>query len=279
MSTPYDAAMKDKVIVITGASAGIGLAVAELAVARGARVVLAARRQAELDAVAARLGDRTIAVVADVTRRADNEMLRDKALAAFGQIDAFVANAGRGISRMVSELTDEDIDDMITVNVKSVLYAIQAVLPHFKERRRGQIVAISSGLSRFPFAPQRSAYSASKAAVNLLMASLRGELRGQGFDDIYATTVMPGIVATDFGKNALHGGVDNAKLPGAQPVSEVAEVIVGVIEKPRAEVYTRPQMRQLAEKYYSADDVSEIEKGFGMPPGAPPPGSPPGAPR
>jgi hypothetical protein len=81
---------------------------------------------------------------------------------------------------------------------------------------------------------------------------------------------MPGVVATDFGKNALHGGVDNAKLPGAQPVSEVAEVIVDVIEKPRAEVYTRPQMRQLAEKYYSADDVAEIEKGFGMPPGSPP---------
>jgi short-subunit dehydrogenase len=261
--------MKDKVVIITGASAGIGLAVAELAVARGARVVLAARRQAELDAAAARLGDRAIAVVADVTRRADNELLRDKALAAFGQIDAFVANAGRGISRMVSELTDEDIDDMITVNVKSLLYAIQAVLPHFKEKKRGQIVAISSGLARFPFAPQRSAYSASKAAVNLLMASLRGELRAQGLDNIYATTVMPGVVATDFGKNALHGGVDNAKLPGAQPVSEVAEVIVDVLEKPRAEVYTRPQMRQLAEKYYSADDVAEIEKGFGMPPGPP----------
>jgi NADP-dependent 3-hydroxy acid dehydrogenase YdfG len=69
--------MKDKVVIITGASAGIGLAVAELAVARGARVVLAARRQAELDAAAARLGDRAIAVVADVTRRADNELLRD----------------------------------------------------------------------------------------------------------------------------------------------------------------------------------------------------------
>jgi len=98
------------------------------------------------------------------------------------------------------------------------------------------------------------------------MASLRGELRAQGFADIHATTVMPGIVATDFGKNALYGGVDNAKLPGAQPVGEVAEVIVDVIEMPRAEVYTRPQMRQLAEKYYSAEDVAEIEKQFGGPP-------------
>ncbi len=259
--------MKDQVIVITGASAGIGAALAELVVQRGGRVVLAARREDELAALAIKLGGsaHAIAVPMDVTRRADNETLRDKALAAFGQIDVFVANAGRGISRMVSELTDADIDEMMTVNFKSVLYGIQAVLPHFKERKRGQIVAVSSGLSRFAFAPQRSAYSASKAAVNLLMASLRGELRAD-YPDIWATTVMPGVVATDFGKNAKHGGVDNSKLPGAQPVGEVAEVIASVIEKPRAEIYTRPQMRQLAEKYFSADDVADIEKTFGMPP-------------
>lgn len=258
--------MKDQVIVITGASAGIGAAVAERVVERGARVVLAARRATELDAFARQLGDRAIAVPTDVTRRADNEQLRDRALAAFGQIDVWIANAGRGISRMVSELTDNDIDEMVAVNIKSVLYGIQAVLPHFKERKRGQIIAVSSGLSRFPFAPQRSAYSAAKAGVNLLMASLRGELRGAGFADIWATTVMPGVVATDFGKNAKHGGVDNAKLPGAQPVGEVADVIAGVIEKPRAEVYTRPQMRELAARYFSAEDVAEIEKGFGAPP-------------
>lgn len=259
--------MKDTVIVITGASAGIGSALAELVVQRGARVVLAARRVDELNALSAKLGgvERALVVPTDVTRRADNEALRDRALAAFGQIDVWVANAGRGISRMVSELSDEDVDDMITVNLKSVLYGIQAVLPHFKERERGQIIAVSSGLSRFPFAPQRSAYSASKAAVNLLMASLRGELR-EAFPQIWATTVLPGVVSTDFGKNALHGGIDNAKLPGAQPVGEVAEVIADVITKPRAEVYTRPQMRQLAEKYFSAEDVSEIEKSFTMPP-------------
>jgi NAD(P)-dependent dehydrogenase (short-subunit alcohol dehydrogenase family) len=263
--------LSDKVVVITGASAGIGLALAELCVQRGARVVLAARRKSELDALASRLGtDKALAVETDVARRADNEALVSQALARFGQIDSFVANAGRGISRLPSELTDADIDDMISLNLKSVLYAIQSCLPHFKQRTRGQIVAISSGLSRFPFAPQRSAYSASKAAVNLLMASLRGELRAQGLTDIHATTVMPGIVATDFGKNALHGGIDNAKMPGAQPVGEVAEVIADVIEKPRAEAYTRPQMRELAEKYYSADDVSEIEKTFGMRPPGPP---------
>jgi len=257
--------MKDKVIVITGASSGIGAAVAELAVQRGARVVLAARREDQLAGLAAKLGDRAVAVATDVTRRADNEALRDRAIAAFGQIDVFVANAGRGITRMPSELTDEDVDQMMAVNFKSVLYGIQAVLPHFKQRKRGHIVAVSSGLARFAFTPVRSAYSASKAAVNLLVASLRGELRAE-FPEIWASTVMPGVVATEFGNNALGGGMDSAKLPGAQPVGEVAEIIADLIEKPRAEVYTRPQMRELAARYFSAEDVTEIEKGFGFPP-------------
>ena len=164
----------------------------------------------------------------------------------------------------VAELTDEDIDEMVAINIKSVMYGAQAVLPHFKEKKRGQIISLSSGLSRFPWAPQRSAYSACKAAVNMLMANLRVELAQQGFTDIKATTVLPGVVATEFGLNARHGGMDNRKLPGAQPVEEVAEVIANVIEKPRAEAYTRPQMLELASRYYAAEDMSEIEQQFGQ---------------
>ncbi len=258
-------AMKDKVIVITGASMGIGAAVAGACVRRGAKVVLAARGVANLSTVAGPLGESALVVPADVTRREDNELIRDRAIARFGGIDVWINNAGRGISRMVSELTDDDIDQMITVNVKSVVYGIQAVLPHLRQRKAGQIITVSSGLSRFPFAPQRSAYSASKAAVNLVMASLRVELR-DAFPDIHVTTVIPGVVATDFGTNALHGGIDNRRMPGAQPVEEVAQVIADVIETPRAEVYTRPQMRELAARYFSADDVTAIEAGFGVPP-------------
>jgi len=252
--------------VITGASAGIGAALAETVAKRGARgIVLAARRGAELSAVADKLGDLALVVPTDVTNRADNEQLRDRTLAKFGALDVWVNNAGRGISRMVSQLTDEDLDDMFTVNVKSVLYGIQAVLPHFKSGKRGHIITISSGLSRFPLAPQRSAYSASKAAVNLLMASLRVELR-DSYPEIHTTTVLPGVVATDFGLNALHGGVDNRRLPNAQPVDEVAGVIADAIEHPVAEVYTRPQMRDLAARYFAAEDVSAIER---QPPFAP----------
>jgi NADP-dependent 3-hydroxy acid dehydrogenase YdfG len=251
-------AMKDKVIVITGASAGIGEAVAELVAKRGARVVLAARRAAELGAGAERLGQAALVVPTDVTRREDNERLRERALAKFGQIDVWIHNAGRGISKLVSQLTDEDLDEMITINLKSVLYGIQAVLPHLRERKRGHIITVSSGLSRFPLAAQRSAYSAAKAAVNLLMGSLRMELRPD-YPQIHTTTVMPGVVATDFGLNARHGGVDNRKLPAAQPVGEVAQVIADVIDRPVAEIYTRPQLRELAVKYFAAEDVGVVE--------------------
>ncbi len=252
--------MKDKVIVITGASAGIGAAVAEEAARRGARgVVLASRRMDELGKVAAKVGKAAMTMRVDVTRREDNEKLLEVAAMKFGTVDVWINNAGRGISRMVSQLTDEDLDDMMAVNVKSALYGIQAALPHFKSQKRGHLITISSGLSRFPFAPQRSAYSAAKAAVNMLMASLRVELRDE-FPDIHTTTVLPGVVATEFGVNALHGGVDNRRLPNAQPVEEVANVIADAIDHPVAEVYTRPQMRELAARYFAAEDVSSIER-------------------
>ena len=257
--------MKDKVIVITGASAGIGQMLAIEAHQRGARgVVLAARNETNLAAVAAQVGGTALAVTTDVTKRADLDRLRDRALAKFGAIDVWVNNAGRGISRMVSELTDADLDDMMLVNVKSVVYGIQAVLPHMKERKRGHIITISSGLSRLPFAPQRSAYSAAKGAVNMIMASLRVELRAP-FPDIHCTTVIPGVVATSFGKNALHGGVDSHQLPNAQPVEEVAQVIANAVDHPIAEVYTRKQMHELAAKYFAADDVAALEAQFARP--------------
>ncbi len=257
--------MKDKVIVITGASQGIGEKLAEVCYTRGACVVLAARNPEPLAALAARLGDRALAVPTDVTKRDDNVRLAVRATAAFGRIDVWVANAGRGISRLPTQLTDDDVDDMFNTNFKSVLYGIQAALPQFKMAKRGHVIAVSSMLGKIPFTPIRSAYSASKAAVNSLMASLRIELRAE-FPDIHASTVLPGVVATGFGTNALHGGMDSRTLPGAQAADEVATIIADCIETPRAEVYTRPQMKDFAAKYYSADDVATVEAGLGGPP-------------
>ncbi len=252
----------DKVIVITGASGGIGAELARQAAGQGARLVLAARRQAELEAVAARCGSEALAVVTDATRRADMERLRDAALARFGRIDVWVNNAGRGITRSVAELTDADLETMWRDNVNSALYGMQAVLPHFQARNAGQIVNVSSTLGRLPMVPHRSAYSAAKHALNALSACLRQELR-ESHPGITVTVVMPGVVATAFGDNALGGGPDSRTLPGAQRVEAAAKVILDAIEQPRPEVYTQPTMQALVERYYR--DVGAFEVGASKP--------------
>jgi NAD(P)-dependent dehydrogenase (short-subunit alcohol dehydrogenase family) len=257
--------MRDKVVVITGASAGIGAGLARLVGKRGGKPVLLARRERELLAAAAESGPHAMAMVTDVTSREEIKRAVDAVLGRFGQIDVWVNNAGRGISRMVSELTDQDLDEMLLVNLKSPLYGMQAVLPHFRQRRRGHIINVSSMLGRAPFAPFRSAYSAAKHALNSLTANLRMELR-QEFPDIMVSTVHPGVVATEFGVKALHGGVDSRKLPGAQSVEEVVEVIADVIVRPRADVYTRPEGQQMIVKYYAAEDMAAAEAAMGMPP-------------
>jgi len=251
--------MNVKVIVITGASSGIGAALAELVAGRGARVALLARRESELREVAARCGPEALPLVADVTRREEVEGALEATIARFGHVDVLVNNAGRGITRLVSELTDEDFDQMMLVNAKSALYGMQAVLPHFRERGRGHIINVSSMLGRVPIFPVRSAYSAAKHALNSLTANLRMELR-EKYPGIHVTSVHPGVVATGFGVHALHGGPDSRQLPGAQPVEEVAQVIADVIEKPRADVYTRPGAQQMVVAYYAADDMGLVEQ-------------------
>src|SRR5437762_2261406 len=167
-----------KVVVITGASSGIGAGLAIRLGREGMRLVLAARSAEKLEAVAveAAPGGLALAVPTDVTRRSDVEKLRDTALDRFGQVDVWVNN-GRGISRPVLELTDDDVDEMIAVNVKSALYGMQAIVPYFIERGRGHIINVSSFLGRVPIATPRSAYNAAKAALNSLTANVRVDLQ------------------------------------------------------------------------------------------------------
>ncbi len=228
----------EQVVVVTGASAGIGAALAEELARRGARLALVARRREALEEVARRIGGAEV-VPPDVTRREAVDAARDTVLARLGRIDAWVNNAGRGITRPVEALSDDDVDQMMRDNLKSALYGMQAVLPHMKERGRGTIVNVSSMLSRVPFATMRSAYSASKAALNSLTESLRFDLAKE-FPAIRLVTVFPGVVATDFGKNALFGGPDSRTLPGAQPVGEVARTIAEALRGGPLDAYTRP---------------------------------------
>jgi NADP-dependent 3-hydroxy acid dehydrogenase YdfG len=239
-----------KVVVITGASAGIGAALAELLANRGASVVLVARREEALREVAARCGGQALPIVADVRQRAQVREVVARAIAHFGHVDVWVNNVGQGITRMPSELTDEDIDDMMRVNVKSAVYGMQEILPHFKSRNAGHVINISSMLGRIPVALYRSAYSASKHFLNALTANFRTEVQ-QTHPGIQFSIVSPGVVRTDFGKNARHGGPDSRELPGPESAEEVAEVIAGVIESRRPDVYTRKGAQAWVSKTYA----------------------------
>ena len=241
--------MQDKVIVITGASGGIGAATALLLAARGASLVLVARRKEALEAVAARCGGRALAIVADAEIREQVREVVKQALARYGRIDVWVNNVGRGITRNPSELSDDDIDEMMRANVKSALYGMQEVLPHFKARGQGHVINLSSMLGRIPYAVFRSAYNGAKHFLGALTANFRTEVQ-QTHPGIQVSLVSPGLVGTDFGLHALHGGPDSRALPGPQAVEEVAEVIAGVIASPRPDVYTRPGAHDRVVEYF-----------------------------
>jgi short-subunit dehydrogenase len=244
--------MEHPVVVITGASTGIGAATAERLARSNHNLVIVARNKEALEAVASRSGKTVEPVVADMTVRDNAARVFDRAISRFGQVDVWINNVGQGISRMPSELTDEDIDAMMLVNVKSALYGVQAVLPHFKSRGTGHIINISSMLGRVPFAPVRSAYCGAKHFLNALTATLRMELKAT-HPGIQVSLVSPGVVATEFGVRARHGGEDSRSFGGAQTAEDVAEVIASVIETRKADVYTRPDGQDLIARYYASD--------------------------
>ena len=254
------------IAVITGASSGIGAALARRLGQKDFRLVLAARRADALRALGNEIPADTLSVVTDVTRRADVERLRDEAISAFGAVDIWVNNAGRGNNSSVLELTDEQFDLMMAVNVKSALYGMQAIIPHFMQRGRGHLINVSTFLSRVPLASYRSGYNAAKAALNSLTANLRMDLRRE-YPGIHVSLLIPGMVTTEFQRNALGGTpvVSWTSRPGGGPqvqnADDVALAIESLIESPRAELYTQKGQPDTVVRYFQ--DVGEFERGLG----------------
>jgi short-subunit dehydrogenase len=261
------------VVVITGASGGIGAALARRLGEEGLRLALAARREAQLREVAddaeARGAAGTLVFPADVTRREDVLQLRDTALHAFGRIDVWVNNAGRGIARSVLDLTEAEVDAMIDVNVKSALYGMQAAVQYFIRRGgAGHVVNVSSFLGRVPIASFRSAYSAAKAALNSLTTNLRMDLRE--YPGIHVSLVMPGVVATDFARNVVGEPRPSLTTAGSpQTAEEVAEIIARVIKRPVPEIYTNPASAAAVRQFY-ADPAAFADRLGALPAAAPP---------
>lgn len=243
--------MSERIIVITGASSGIGEATALLLAGRGDLVVIVARGADALQAVADRCDGRARAIAADMSQRAEVRRVVHEAVQAHGRIDVWINNVGQGITRPPSQLTDEDVDLVMQVNVKSALYGMQEALPHFKERGEGHFINISSMLGRIPYAVPRSAYCAAKHFLNALTATFREEVQAT-HPRIQFSLVSPGLVWTNFGRNALHGGPDSREFPDGQTSDDVAAVIAGVVDSREPDVYTRAGFRDRVIKYFSS---------------------------
>ena len=188
--------IEGKVVVITGASSGLGEATARLLSRQGARVVLGARRADRLKSLADELnasGGRTLAVTTDVTDREQVKRLVDTAVQKFGRIDVLINNAGLMPQSPLERLKLDEWDRMIDVNIKGVLYGIAAALPFMKEQKAGHIINVSS-VAGHKVGPGFAVYAATKYAVRALSEGLRQEVKPY---DIRTTVISPGAVATE----------------------------------------------------------------------------------
>jgi NADP-dependent 3-hydroxy acid dehydrogenase YdfG len=183
-----------KIVVITGASSGLGAETARHLVREGAKVVLGARRIDRLEALADELGLGDEAVVkTDVTDRAQVEALVDQAVKTHGRIDVMLNNAGLMPHSPLERLKVDEWDRMIDVNIKGVLYGIAAALPHMKEQKSGHIINVSS-VAGHKVRPAGVVYSATKHAVRVISEGLRQEVKSY---NIRTTILSPGAVATE----------------------------------------------------------------------------------
>lgn len=233
-------------MVITGASAGIGRAVAELAAADGAAVVLSARRADVLDLVAAGIvakGGRAIAVPGDVTIDADMQSLMERAIEAFGRVDVMLCNAGIGFHDTFQATPPDVMQRLVDVNLMGTLYASRAAMPHFLARGAGHLIAVSSIVGRRGI-PGSSVYAATKAAQIGLIEGIRAEVYGT---NIHASVVYPVSTRTEF-RDAIkrdYGQEATGRGP-QQSAASVARAILDCIRNPRPEVYPYGRAKWLA---------------------------------
>lgn len=186
--------IKDKVVVITGASSGLGAATAKKLVSLGAKVVLAARREDQLKALVAESGENAFYVKTDVSKRADVDHLIQQSISRFGHIDVLWNNAGIMPISFFDEGQVDEWDKMIDINIKGVLYGINAVLPHMLEMGQGHILATSS-VGGIKTTPGIGVYSGTKFAVRAIMETLREEVAQK----IKVTTIYPGATQSELG--------------------------------------------------------------------------------
>jgi len=228
--------IQGKVVIITGASSGIGEATAKNLSSKGAKLVLAARREDRLKTLQQEIrsnGGEAIFKVTDVTSHEQMEELAQYALSEFGQIDVLVNNAGLMPLSLLRNRKIDEWNTMIDVNIKGVLYGISAVLPAMRERKTGHIINISSVAGHVVGAGS-AVYSATKFAVKAISEGLRLE-ESAGGSNIRTTNISPGAIATELKETItdtdLKSGIDEF-YKGAIEVESIARAIAFAIEEP-----------------------------------------------
>ncbi len=246
-----------KVAVITGASSGIGAALARLVAGEGATVVLAARRESRVNKLAQEIatgGGKALPIVCDISVRSQAEGLIDRTIREFGRVDVLVNNAGRGHFASIEDTPDEVMEHMFAVNVFPLWYTVRPVLRHMKEQGAGHIINVASMAGKIGY-PYNAAYVAAKHACVGFTYALRQELAETG---IHASVVCPAGVLTDWAASTEGGSMvsffsasgpaikriakeRNISLPsieGVKPAEDVAKAILECIHHPVPEVYT-----------------------------------------
>ncbi|MGH9417842.1 MAG: SDR family oxidoreductase [Terriglobales bacterium] len=225
-----------KIVVITGASSGLGESTARHLAQLGATVVLGARRQDRLAAIVNDIqaaGGKALAVAVDVTKRAEVEGLLKKAVDAYGRVDVLVNNAGIMPIAPLARLKVDEWDRMIDVNIKGVLYGIAAALPYMRKQKSGHIINTASVFGIKVFAPGGTVYCATKGAVRILTEGLRMETHA---DNIRCTIISPGAVESEL-KETTSDEESSQAVKGmykawAIPAASIARAIAFAIEQP-----------------------------------------------
>ncbi len=226
--------IQNKVVVITGASSGLGEATARLLAERGARLVLGARRTERIEALAVELqrgGAQALALTTDVTDCAQVQALADAALRAFGRIDVMLNNAGLMPHSPLERRKIADWDRMIDVNIKGVLYGIAAALPAMQAQKSGHIINVSS-VAGHKVRPGSAVYAATKHAVLALSEGLRQEVKPW---NIRTTVISPGAVATELPDSITEPDIaDNVRklYRSAIPAATFARMVAFAISQP-----------------------------------------------
>jgi NADP-dependent 3-hydroxy acid dehydrogenase YdfG len=238
------------VVIITGASSGLGESTARHLAKRGATIVLGARREDRLNSIVKDIqadGGEALAVAVDVTKRAEVEGLVEQAINTYGKINVLVNNAGIMPIAPLALLKVDEWERTIDINIKGVLYGIAAVLPHFQKARSGHFINLSSVAGIKVFAPGGSVYSATKFAVRALSEGLRVETRK---DNIRVTVLSPGFVDSEL-KEGSSDETSSRNLKEfytiAIPADSIARAIAYAIEQPADveidEIVVRPTVQ------------------------------------